>query len=69
MVARSPIVVGMSQLLSAQQAAARLAVSRRTFFRLVKKSGFPAPVRLGSRMVRYAEDELSRWVDQHRDKG
>lgn len=52
----------MVQLLTLAQVAQRLAVSRRTAFTLVKAKGFPAPVRLSPRMVRYREADLDAWI-------
>jgi excisionase family DNA binding protein len=57
------------QLLSAQQAAARLAVSRRTFFKLARQVGFPEPLRLSQRLVRYSEEDIERWLEEKRMKG
>jgi excisionase family DNA binding protein len=59
----------MVQLLTTDDVAKRLRVSRRAAFMLVKQPGFPAPVRLGSRMVRYRESDLDAWVAAHVAEG
>lgn len=55
---------GMVQLLTALQAAARLAVSRRTFFTLAAQPDFPRPVRITARCVRWKEEDIAHWVER-----
>ena len=52
----------MTQLLSPQDAAARLSVSRRKLFTLMQQPGFPPRIRLGARTVRIDSDALDTWV-------
>ena len=59
----------MTQLLSITEVAKRLSISRRAAFTLVKKPGFPAAVRLSSRMVRYREADLDAWIASQASEG
>ncbi|MGV3491355.1 MAG: helix-turn-helix transcriptional regulator [Devosia sp.] len=51
------------QLLTADDVAKRLRVSRRAFFALRARTiDFPRAVRLGARTVRYKESDVDEWV-------
>lgn len=53
----------MTQYLSASECAKRLGVSRRTFDSVTRHlSGFPAPLRLSSRVVRWNWQSIERWA-------
>jgi predicted DNA-binding transcriptional regulator AlpA len=41
----------------------RLAISEPTFDRLVAKGDFPAPIRIGPRLVRWRGVDIRRWLD------
>jgi len=51
-----------TQLLTIDDVAARLRVSRRAVFTLMKQPTFPARVRLGARTVRVSSDDLDAWI-------
>ena len=57
------------QLLTADQVAERLHISRRAFFALRARGAFIKPVRLGPRTVRYRESDLDAWVAAHLKEG
>ena len=57
------------QLLTADDVAKRLRVSRRAFFALRARGGFVQPVRLGARMVRYREADVEAWIAERVAKG
>ena len=46
------------------EAAGYLNVSRAQFYRLLQKPGFPRPIRLGSRTVRFRRRELDAYLDR-----
>jgi len=52
--------------LSSRQVCEKLGVSRATLYRLRKDPGFPAPAYLTSRLPRWVETEIDRWVEQRR---
>jgi len=52
----------MTQLLTVDDVAARLRVSRRRVFEMMKTPGFPPRIRLGARTVRFSSDALDRWI-------
>jgi prophage regulatory protein len=56
-----------AQLLTAEQVAARLSISRRALYALLARGDFIKPVRLGARTVRYRLDDLDAWVDSRTD--
>lgn len=66
---QSGTVPDMVQLLSMSQVAQRLSISRRAAFTLAKRPGFPAAIRLSARCVRYAEEDIARWVEDQRQRG
>jgi predicted DNA-binding transcriptional regulator AlpA len=50
-------------LLSAKQAASLIGFGERMFHALRKRDGFPQPIVLGPRAVRWRREEIQRWVD------
>lgn len=52
------------QMLTTEQAAAKLAVSKRTFYKLAQQPGFPSPLRIGPRLVRYSDVALDQWLQE-----
>jgi predicted DNA-binding transcriptional regulator AlpA len=50
-------------LLDINQVAAALGVGRRTAYVLRGRPGFPKPIPLGSRVVRYRADDVRKFVD------
>jgi prophage regulatory protein len=54
---------GPKDLLTAREVAARLSISQRTIYRLMKRKQFPRPVRLGTRHVRWKASDVQRYLD------
>ena len=53
----------MTEYVSASECAKRLGVSRRTFDSVTRHiHGFPAPLRLSSRVVRWNWQSIERWA-------
>lgn len=50
-------------LLSARQAATLIGFGERMFHEFRKRDGFPSPVVLGPRAVRWRREEIQRWVE------
>ena len=50
------------QLIDIHGIARKAGIGRRTAFDLVKRSGFPAPRRLGPRILRWAEHEIDAYL-------
>lgn len=55
------------QLLTAEQAAAQLAIKPSAVYRLIRRGELPA-IRIG-RLVRVHPDDLSAWVEHQREGG
>jgi predicted DNA-binding transcriptional regulator AlpA len=55
----------MSELMTPDEIAAKLKIERRAFLRTVaKQPDFPAPVRLGQRIVRWHADQVELWIQR-----
>jgi excisionase family DNA binding protein len=52
----------MTQLLSFEDAAERLSISRRKLFDLLHEPGFPPRIYLSARTVRLDADALDTWI-------
>jgi predicted DNA-binding transcriptional regulator AlpA len=50
------------RMLSADDVAAKLKVSRSTFYRTAKGEGFPKPKRFSKTIVRWLESEIDDWI-------
>jgi predicted DNA-binding transcriptional regulator AlpA len=53
------------RLLTARQVAALLAVDARTVFRMSARGELPRPIRFNSKVVRWSEQAVRRWVRQY----
>lgn len=62
-----PAVDTDRELLTAREAARRLAVSERTVRRLADRGDLPR-VRVGQRSVRYRRDDVDEYARRHRDE-
>jgi predicted DNA-binding transcriptional regulator AlpA len=49
-------------LLSARQAASLIGFGERMFHQLRKREGFPNPIVLGPRAVRWRREEIEKWI-------
>jgi excisionase family DNA binding protein len=56
------------RLLTTREVADRLGIMPGTVLRWIETRGLPA-IRLTSRAIRYEEDALDAWVEEHRDGG
>jgi len=53
------------ELLTPDEIADLLKIDRRSFVRSVcKQPGFPSPVRLGERMLRWHSDDIEQWIQR-----
>jgi excisionase family DNA binding protein len=59
----SPVTVDEPALLSLEDAAASLAISKRTLCRLISRGDFPTPLKIG-RASRVSRRDLVNYVDQ-----
>jgi predicted DNA-binding transcriptional regulator AlpA len=55
-------MAAMTQLLTLDDAAGRLSISRRKLFDLLNEPGFPPRIYLSTRMVRIEADALDTWI-------
>ncbi|WP_321905204.1 helix-turn-helix transcriptional regulator [Paraburkholderia tropica] len=56
----------MIDLLTPDEIADKLKVERRAFVRTIaKQPDFPAPVRLGPRILRWSADDIQTWIARH----
>lgn len=51
------------QLLTMYDVLAMLSISRTTFYRVRAEVGFPAPITLGDRAVRWHRQAIMDWID------
>jgi predicted DNA-binding transcriptional regulator AlpA len=59
----------MNELMTPDEIADKLKMERRAFMRTVaKQPDFPAPVRLGPRILRWHADMIEQWIDRHTRK-
>lgn len=42
---------------------------RASIYNLMKNAGFPAPIRLGTRTVRWARADVLTWLEAQRNRG
>jgi predicted DNA-binding transcriptional regulator AlpA len=55
----------MDELMTPDEIAARLKIERRSFLRTVAtRPDFPAPVRLGQRIVRWHAEQVEQWIQR-----
>lgn len=55
----------MIDLMTPDEIAAKLKIQRRSFLRSVAtRPDFPAPVRLGERIVRWHADQVEQWIQR-----
>lgn len=52
----------MTKLLSVNETAYRLLISRTLLWRLRQREDFPAPVRLGQRRIAFNADAIDAWL-------
>ena len=52
----------MSQLIDLREVCRRTALSRASVYRAVAAGGFPAPVKVGKRAVRWHSDDITDWI-------
>ena len=53
----------MANLLRLSDVIEAVCLSKPTIYRLIKDRGFPQPVRIGPRAVRWRADEIDAWVE------
>ena len=53
----------MSNLLTRREVESRCKLSKTSVYRLMRAGGFPEPVLVGARAVRWKEDEITSWLD------
>ena len=51
-------------LLTVQQVAAMLGLSRRTVFALTSSGKLPAPIRIGQRLTRWRRRDIETWAER-----
>ena len=51
------------RMLDCRAVRALVGASKSTIYSLIKRDGFPKPIRLGSRAVRWYEAEIVAWLD------
>ena len=52
-----------TRLIKIADVRALVGASKSTIYSLIKRDGFPKPIRLGSRAVRWYESEIVAWLD------
>ena len=50
------------RLLRREEVERRCGICRSTVYRLIDEEDFPAPVRIGSRAVRWRESDIDAWI-------
>ena len=58
----------MERILRRPEIEARIGLSRSTIYQWMKEGRFPAPVKLGERMVGWRESEIAAWLDARERK-
>ena len=58
----------MTALLKPRELAEVLKVGKTTAQRIASRPGFPPPIRLSARLVRYKADEVRAWLDRQAQK-
>jgi excisionase family DNA binding protein len=53
---------GCADQLSARQVASRLGISVRTLWRMLRRGGFPAPIRYNRKLVRWRSADVDRFI-------
>ena len=54
----------MVQLLTIAEVIATTHLSKATVYRRIADGSFPAPVRVGARMIRFRDDEVGAWIER-----
>ena len=52
----------MNRLIKIQEATERVGIGRSSIYKLMQAGGFPLPLKLGGRVVRWSIAELDVWV-------
>ena len=52
----------MDRLIKIQEVTERVGIGRSSIYKLMRASGFPLPLKLGGRAVRWSVAELDAWV-------
>ena len=50
------------QLLTRCEVQSRLKIGRTSFYSLRSEAGFPQPIRVGPRAIRWSESEIAAWI-------
>ena len=50
------------QLLTRREVQSRLGIGRTSFYALRAEAGFPLPIRVGPRAIRWSESEVAAWI-------
>ena len=53
------------QLLKSVQVQTQFGISKSTLYRWVHERGFPKPIKFGSGVARWREDEVKKWLEDH----
>ena len=59
-------IAGLDRLLTNEQVAAKIGISRSTIDRLTRKDLFPPPIRIGERTVRWLESDIIAWLAENK---
>jgi predicted DNA-binding transcriptional regulator AlpA len=55
----------MCELLTPDEVASQLKIERRSFLRTVaKQPDFPAPIRIGPRILRWHAEHVAQWIER-----
>ncbi len=54
----------MSHLLTIREVCARVGVSRTTIYARMNERQFPAPIKIGTKSVRWRSDEIDAYIDR-----
>ncbi|MXW03561.1 MAG: AlpA family phage regulatory protein [Gemmatimonadetes bacterium] len=55
-------MTGQDRLLTRQEVQDRCRIGRASIYRLMRKSSFPKPIRVGDRAVRWLESEIEKYL-------